>query len=253
VNIRDILSPQGQIKLIEGPNFVEPSKDADVAARLLKYSVEKSAGAFARIYRPQRTLAFTSRDSSSAGYEQAKSRARELGFEPILRSPGGRAVAYHEESLVFDLLSSDTNPHALINNRFQAIGDLFVESFHRIGIDARVGEVPREYCPGKFSVVAENVKLVGTAQRIMRGGWLLGASVIVRNAAPVREVLGHVYQAMDVDMDPRTVAALNEFDSRITVDDLISAWHTVLKENFEVIECDLSIRYENDLRAKVPA
>jgi hypothetical protein len=29
--------------------------------------------------------------------------------------------------------------------------------------------------------------------------------------------------------------------------------HTVLKENFEVIECDLSIRSENDLRAKVPA
>ena len=241
MNIRNILSPQGQIKLIDGPNFVDPIRDASVAARLLKYSVENSAGAFARIYRPARTLAFTSRDSSTPGYEQAKKRARELGFEPILRSPGGRAVAYHEESVVLDLLSSDPNPHALINARFKSVGELFVESFRRLGIEARIGEIPREYCPGKYSVVGENVKFVGTAQRIMRGGWLLGGSVIVRNAAPVREVLGHVYQAMNVDMDQSTVAALNEYDSHLSVDDVIHSLTDVMKENFEIIECDLSL------------
>ena len=55
------------MKLIDGPNFLDPTEEIDIAPKLLRYSIEKSAGTFARIYRPQRTVALTSRDFSTPG------------------------------------------------------------------------------------------------------------------------------------------------------------------------------------------
>jgi lipoate-protein ligase A len=245
VKIEKILSPYGQMKLIDGPSFLTPENEIEVAPKLLRYSIDKSAGTFARIYRPQRTVALTSRDKSTDGYSNALLQAKSLGFTPVLRSPGGRAVAYHEESLVLDLMSHDANPHELINERFEAIGEIFIETFDRLGIHAEIGQLHREFCPGKYSVISQNVKLVGTAQRITRGGWLIGASVIVRNVAPVREVLKNVYRALDLDMDPSTVGSLNEINSSISVDEVTTALIATLKENFAIMDIDLSINFEN--------
>jgi len=245
VKIEKILSPYGQMKLIDGPSFQAPENEIEVAPRLLRYSIEKSAGTFARIYRPQRTVALTSRDKSTNGYSSALLQAENLGFTPVVRSPGGRAVAYHEESLVLDVMSHDPNPHELINKRFEAIGEIFIETFDRLGIHAELGQVPREFCPGKYSVISQNVKLVGTAQRIMRGGWLIGASVIVRNAAPIREVLNNVYRALDLDMDPSTVGSLNEINSTISVDEVTTALIATLKEHFAIMDIDLSMNFEH--------
>jgi octanoyl-[GcvH]:protein N-octanoyltransferase len=246
MKLDNVLAPYGQLKLIEGPNFLEPKSDISIAPRLLKYSSDKYTGSLARIYRPQRTVAFTSRDLSTPGYRDAVQQAENLGFAAVKRSPGGRAVAYHEESVVFDLLSHDPNPHKWINERFQAMGEVFIETFARLGIHSHLGELPREYCPGKYSVITDTVKLVGTAQRITPGGWLIGASVVVRNIAPVREVLDYVYRALNMEMDPATVASLNEFDSGISVEDLITALHFTLKNHFEISDLNLTINLEQE-------
>lgn len=251
MELAESLSPHGQLKLIAGPNFLESELDNTVAPRLLKYTIEKSAGTIARIYRPQRTVALTSRDRSAPGFESAQRQARKLGFSPVLRSPGGRAVAYHQDSIVLNFLSQDPDPHALINERFEAICHVFIETFERLGIHSKIGEIPREYCPGKFSVVTDTVKLVGTAQRIVRGGWLIGASVVVRNAAPIREVLDNVYRALDVDMRPQTIAALNEFDSTLSVDDVITSLLKTLKNHFAILDIELTLNEE--LTTREPA
>jgi lipoate-protein ligase A len=75
----------------------------------------------------------------------------------------------------------------------------------------------------------------------MPGGWLVGASLIVRNAAPVREVLSNSYRALELDMDPNTVGSLNEFDSSISVDDVLNALNHTLRDHFAVLEIDLSM------------
>jgi hypothetical protein len=47
-------------------------------------------------------------------------------------------------------------------------------------VDARVDEVPGECCPGAESVNARGqVKLVGTAQRLVRDAWMFSAVVIL--------------------------------------------------------------------------
>jgi octanoyl-[GcvH]:protein N-octanoyltransferase len=74
-----------------------------------------------------------------------------------------------------------------------------------------VGEVPGEYCPGAYSVNARGrVKLVGTAQRLVRGAALLGASIVVGDGAGIRAVLDDVYAALEFPWDATTAGAVDE-------------------------------------------
>ena len=67
-----------------------------------------------------------------------------------------------------------------------------------------MGEVPGEYCPGAFSVNARGqVKLAGTAQRLIHGAALLGANVVVGDGAGVRAVVRDVYAALELEWDER--------------------------------------------------
>jgi hypothetical protein len=52
-------------------------------------------------------------------------------------------------------------------------------------------------------------------------------------------------------MDPGTVAALNEFDSSISVDDVLIALNSTLRDHFEVLEVDLSINELTENRESV--
>jgi octanoyl-[GcvH]:protein N-octanoyltransferase len=74
-----------------------------------------------------------------------------------------------------------------------------------------VGEVPGEYCPGRWSVNAAGArKLAGTGQRVVAGGSHTGAVVVVEGAERVRSVLEPVYAALELDWDPRAVGAVED-------------------------------------------
>jgi hypothetical protein len=80
-----------------------------------------------------------------------------------------------------------------------------------------VGAIPGEYCPGEFSVhgtdtadPAHQVKLVGTAQRVVSGGWLFSSVIVVEDSAPIRGVLTDSYAALGLDWDPTTAGAAND-------------------------------------------
>ena len=67
-------------------------------------------------------------------------------------------------------------------------GELLAGALRQLGVPAGVGEVPGEYCPGEFSVHdGGGRKLVGTAQRLVPGGWLFSSMIVVTDAAAVRD------------------------------------------------------------------
>ena len=69
-----------------------------------------------------------------------------------------------------------------------------------LGVDARVGEVAGEYCPGEFSVNARGAaKLAGIGQRVVVGGAHVGGVIVVRGAGRIREVLTPIYEALEID------------------------------------------------------
>ncbi len=167
-----------------------------------------------RTYRPVPTVGFGRRDTRSPGYARATAIAQAHGFQGVIRSAGGRAAAYHRSSLCFELVLPDTGagPAELIS----ALGEVVAGVLRDLGVDARVGEVPGEYCPGRFSVNAGGLtKIVGTAGRRVRDAILLGGSIVVADARPVRAVLAEVYPALGLTIDPATVTALADVGCRL--------------------------------------
>lgn len=167
-------------------------------------------GEVVRVYRPQApVVVFSRRDTRAAGYAAAVAAAHAAGFQVAVRAVGGRAVAYTEESVVVDHVAVEPDAVAGHDARFRDLGAHLAACLRTLGVDARLGPVPGEYCPGAHSVNARGVsKLVGTAQRVRRDSWLFAALVMVDDADRVRPVLTEVYAVLGQEFDPRSVGSL---------------------------------------------
>lgn len=187
----------------------DPLLDSALGPALLSQVAASGDPELLRLYRPRPTLAFSGRDCATPGIAAAAAAARSAGFTPIRRGPGGRAAAYHRGALCLDHLGPDPDGIANIRPRFAAFGELLVGALRDLGVDARLGPVPGEYCPGEFSINdGHGHKLVGTAQRLVRGAWLFGTVILVADPEPVRGVLIEVYDALGLDWNPDTVGAV---------------------------------------------
>jgi lipoate-protein ligase A len=170
------------------------------------------------------TVAFGRRDSFLPGFPRAVAAAGHRGFTPVIRSAGGRAAAYDDGCLVIDEIVSESDAMSAIRERFAAGADRQARALRALGVDARVGEVPGEYCPGEFSVNARGqAKLVGAAQRIIRGAWLFSAVIVVSGSARLRAVLEDVYGALGLEWDALTTGSVAAEVSTITIDEVRQA------------------------------
>ena len=192
-------------------------RDLEFGLELLARARSGGLGPTLRLYRPAPTVAFGQRDTRLPGFEDAARACRENGFEPLVRRAGGRAAAYHQGTLVVDHIEPDADAVAGSKARFGYFGELFAAALRSVGVQAAVGEIPGEYCPGEFSVhgtdpkdSSRRVKLVGTAQRVVSGGWLFSSVIVVENSAPIRKVLTDTYAALGLDWDPATAGAADD-------------------------------------------
>jgi octanoyl-[GcvH]:protein N-octanoyltransferase len=197
----------------------DPALDVAVGHALLGRAARGEIGPTLRVYRPGATVAFGRLDRLRPGFGAAVDAARAHGFEPVLRQPGGHAAAYDAGALCLDLVRPEAEGMPALQTRFAEAAELLAGALRAVGVDARVGEVPGEYCPGAWTVNARGrVKLAGTAQRVVRGASLLGAVVLVGGGARVRAVLGDVYAALGIDWDPETAGAADDDVPGLTVD-----------------------------------
>ena len=164
-----------------------------------------------RLHRTGRVVAFGRQDAAGAEFETAVGAAREAGFDAIVRLAGGRAAAYHEGTLALSRAVPARNPAAGAHARFDEMAKLVADALRGLGVDARVGEVAGEYCPGEYSVNARGrTKLVGIGQRILSGGAHLGVVIVVRDSALLRRALLPVYEALGLDWDPATAGSVED-------------------------------------------
>src|SRR3954447_3735907 len=164
-----------------------------------------------RVYRPAAAVAFGKLDALRPGFPDALAAARAHGCEPVLRLPGGYAAAYNEQSVGIDVVWALKDPVPGTHQRFAQEGDRLAGALRGLRVDARVGEVPGEYCPGAYSVNARGrVKLIGTAQRLGRGAALLGASIVVGDGPGLRSVLRDVYAALGLEFSDAAAGAVDE-------------------------------------------
>ena len=201
-----------------------PALEVAVSHALVERVSAGELGPVLRIYRPAPTLAFGRLDRLRPGFGAAVAAAREHGFEPVVRAPGGHAVAYHDGCLVVDELLPERDPITGMQDRFARSGRRLAAALRAVGVDARVGRIPGEFCPGDFTVSAGGVKLVGTAQRVIRHGSLLAASVAVTGGDALRAVLTDVYTALELDWDPATAGALDGVALDAVEDAIVGAY-----------------------------
>jgi octanoyl-[GcvH]:protein N-octanoyltransferase len=158
---------------------------------------------------PAPTAAFSGRDRLLPRFDEAKAVAATHGFLPIIRPVGGHLAVYGDGALVLHHWASHWDPRAHIRQRFALMGDAIAESLRALGVDARVGPVPGEYCDGAFSVnESGRSKLVGTGQRIVQAGYLFSAVIMVHSADPARAALSAAYELLDLPFDPATVGCV---------------------------------------------
>lgn len=162
-----------------------------------------------RLHVPGPTVAFGRADRMTPGYPDAVRAATAHGFTAVERLAGGRAAVFHETTLAFSWAVPDPDPSARTIHRFEVISSLMRQAFQALGVDARIGELKGEYCPGQWSInVGDRVKVMGVGQRLVRGAAHVGGVVVVDNGHRIRDVLIPVYRALGLDWDPRTAGSL---------------------------------------------
>jgi octanoyl-[GcvH]:protein N-octanoyltransferase len=202
----------------------DPALDTAVSRALMLRVASGELTDTLRIARPGRIVAFGKRDVVSGGYAEAVAAARGEGFAAIERLAGGRAAVFHEDTISFAHAVADAEPRARVTERFDATAALIVRAFGRLGIDAGVGEVAGEYCPGEHSVNARGErKLMGVGQRIVKGGVHVGGVVVVAGAGLVNQPLVPVYAALGLDWRPAATGSLADYAPGVSWDDAAAA------------------------------
>ncbi len=198
-----------RIRLVTEAFVQRPALDTAVSRALLQRASDGAEPETLRLHRPVPIVAFGPQDLRAPGYPCAVQAAVAGGFAPVQRLAGGRAAVFHEDTIAFAWTIPDPDPREHIHERFRELAGLMEKAFRKLAIDARVGEVTGEYCPGEYSVNARGrKKLMGVGQRLVRSAAHVGGVVVVDGAERVRDVLVPVYDALGLAWDPSTAGSL---------------------------------------------
>lgn len=229
------------VELVEGAADRDPALELALAQALLARVADGRRAPLLRVYVPRPTVAFARRDTFLPGFPAAAAAAQSHGFTPAIRSAGGRAAAYDEGCLIYEEIMPARGAPTGIRERFAAEAERQAQALRGLGVDARVGEVPGEYCPGEYTVNARGAtKLIGAAQRIIRGGWMLSSVVVVSSGTGFRAVLEDVYAALDLAWDPRTVGAVADEVPGVGIDDVRAALLGTYTDRYGLVPATLT-------------
>ena len=194
-----------------------------------------------RIHRPGNEVAFGRQDLASPRFEAAAEAARSAGFAAVERLAGGRAAVFHSGTIAIARAYADPQPPKRTYARFEEMAALISAALRGLGVDARVGEVPGEYCPGAYSVNARGaVKLSGIGQRMIRGGAHMGGVVVASGGQEVARALEPVYAALELEWDPATSGDVSaELGRQVDPGEIEEALIAELAKGYELVDAEL--------------
>lgn len=195
------------------PEGVSPFSPTEDRARVRQQltDLRPDGEAILRIYQPRPTAAFSPRDTTHPAYQAVSEHLLALGFTPVERGAGGLLAIYDPSALVIDLISPHPEPREHTRDRFRHFAEFVTDAFARLGIDAHVGAVPGEYCPGDYSINAGGrIKLAGLAQRVVKHGYHMGAVLSIAHSPAARDAVADAYRMFGLAFDPATFGAATE-------------------------------------------
>lgn len=164
---------------------------------------------FVRFVRPRPTAAFSPQDTTHPDYKSVQIQTLANGFVPVERGTGGRLAIFDENALVISILAPHPNPREHVIERYQMLAGAIVGALATLRIDARVGELRDEYCPGRFSINAGGcLKLAGIAQRISRQSLQIDTILSISRSVCAYDALVEAYSGLRLPFNPNTYGAL---------------------------------------------
>jgi octanoyl-[GcvH]:protein N-octanoyltransferase len=241
---RDRMAKPGkmeQLRLIRHSFPDQPELSTAISRSILGRVAAGELPPTIRIHRPGREVAFGRQDLASPGYAAAAEASRAAGFAAVERLAGGRAAVFHEGTIAIARAYADPQPPKRTYARFEEMADLIAAALRGLGVEAQVGEVPGEYCPGAYSVNARGAaKLAGIGQRMIRGGAHMGGVVVASGGREIADVLIPVYEALGLDWNPATSGSVAEELGRdVDPGELEEAVIAELAKSYELIDAEL--------------
>lgn len=183
--------------------------DTAVSRAVLRRVSDGSLPETLQIGTPHRVIAFGKHDALADNFDRAVGIAGSHGYEPTIRIAGGRAVVFHEHVVRFAWTVPSPNPVGGMQERFVEVAQLVVGTLESFGIEGIMGELPDEYCPGRYSVHIPGVgKVMGSGQRLARRASQIAGLIVVRDSDAIIEVLQPVYAALGLRMDASVTGCL---------------------------------------------
>ncbi len=147
-----------------------PELDTAISAASVRAVASGELPDLFRIHIPARVVAFGRQDTHTPGFNRAVAACKAVGFTPVIgHLAGGRAAVFHEGTLAFSWQTRTDQPKLGITERFEFITSVLVAGLESLGLGAAVGEVPGEYCPGRYSIHISQKKIAGVGQRLVSG------------------------------------------------------------------------------------
>jgi lipoate-protein ligase A len=197
----------------------QPAFDMALTGALLYAVARERAPETVRIFRPGPTLAFGRMDRRRAGFVDACRAALAHGRKPVVRLGGGHAAAYNHDCVLVEVVRRHEHSLGGSEDRFADMVGLVQEALARLGVVLELGELPGEYCPGRYSLhLPSGPKVAGVAQRVLRHASLTTAVIVVRGGDTLRDTLNDVYDALELPLDTRATGAVSDHQPHVTVD-----------------------------------
>ncbi len=223
------------VRLITQAFRDDPGLDTAASLALLGRVASGRTSETFRLYVPGRSVQFGRMDTARPGYAEATAAAGTLGFTPVVRLAGGRAAVFHEATLAFAWIVPEQRTDRSIDERFADLANVMVDALRSLGLDPSIGEVPGEYCPGRYSVnLGGRRKVMGVGQRLVRGASHVGGVVVVDDADLVNRVLEPVYRALDYRWDPQATGSVAEAMA-VGVSDVANAILAAMATRYAVV------------------
>ena len=230
-----------RLRLIRHSFPDQPELSTEISRTILRRVAAGELPPTIRIHRPGNEVAFGRQDVASPGYAAAAEAARAAGFAAVERLAGGRAAVFHTGTIAIARAYADPQPPKRTYARFEEMAAVIAAALKGLGVDARVGEIPGEYCPGAYSVNARGAtKLAGIGQRMIRGGAHMGGVVVASGSREVTRVLEPVYEALELDFDPATSGSVSdELGREVDPGELEEAVIDELAKRYELVDAEL--------------
>jgi len=140
------------------------------------------------IWRMERALIVTSRETRLPGFAPAASHMASAGWPVSVRGSGGGVCAVGPGTVQIALVFPRPRGGVSLDSVYDALATPILTTISQFGVKADVVPVPASFCSGRHDIAVNSRKIAGLAQQWQgpagRGGYVIAAASVIMDEDP---------------------------------------------------------------------